>query len=176
MVTLHELSPRICIIGPSNSGKSTLANAIGQASGLVPIHLDQLHHYPHTDWLPRPAVEFIALHDKAIAESEWVMEGNYLRCLPQRLARATGIILLDTPTGTSLYRYLRRTWFERVRYGQLVGSRQRVTWAMIRHLVMTTRKNRRRYEALFPHWNLPKIRLATTQELASFYRREGLRR
>jgi adenylate kinase family enzyme len=133
MVTLNELGPRICIMGPSNSGKSTLANAIGQASSLVPIHLDQLYHYPQTDWQPRPEAEFIALHDKAIAGLKWVMDGNYSRCLPQRLARATGIILLDTPTSTSLYRYLRRTWFERVRYGQLIGSRQHVKWAMIRH-------------------------------------------
>jgi adenylate kinase family enzyme len=65
MVTLNELGPRICIMGPSNSGKSTLANAIGQASSLVPIHLDQLYHYPQTDWLPRPEAEFVALHDHA---------------------------------------------------------------------------------------------------------------
>lgn len=30
------------------------------------------------------------------------MDGNYSRCLPQRLARATGFILLDTSTATSL--------------------------------------------------------------------------
>ncbi len=104
------------------------------------------------------------------------MDGNYSRCLPQRLARATGIILLDTPTSTSLYRYLRRTWFERVRHGQLTGSRRQVNWTMLRHIAVTTRQSSQRYNELFKHWTLPKIRLATPQELARFYHQEGLTR
>src|SRR5690606_26129121 len=37
-------------------------------------------------------------------------KGNYSRLLPQRLEKATGFILLDIPTTTSLYRYFRRCW------------------------------------------------------------------
>lgn len=96
MTTLDELGPRICILGPSNSGKSTLAEAIAGKRDLPAIHLDQLFHTPHTDWIPRPAQEFVHLHDAAIAQEQWVMDGNYSRTLPQRLARATGLILLDT--------------------------------------------------------------------------------
>ncbi|WP_313442401.1 hypothetical protein [Brevundimonas sp.] len=44
MLTLAELGPRICIMGPSNSGKSTLAVAIGDAKGLEVVHLDRLRH------------------------------------------------------------------------------------------------------------------------------------
>lgn len=69
---LDELGSRICIMGPSNSGKSTLAEAIGRAKGLEVVHLDQLHHIPHTDWVPRPPDEFAALHDAAIARVGWV--------------------------------------------------------------------------------------------------------
>lgn len=173
-MTLDELGPRICILGPSNSGKSTLANAIGRAGGWVPIYLDQLHHYPHTDWQPRPDEEFVALHDEVILGPKWVMDGNYSRCLPQRLARATGVILLDVPTSTSLYRYLRRTWFERVRHGTLAGAPDTVKWEMIHHIAVTARASRRRYEDLFQHLRLPKVRLASPQEVARFYRAEGL--
>lgn len=49
-----DLGDRICILGPSNSGKSTLADAIARKRGLEPIHLDLLHHLPNTDWEPRP--------------------------------------------------------------------------------------------------------------------------
>lgn len=90
-MTLDDLGPRICIMGPSNSGKSSLAAAISRACGLPPIHLDQLQYQPHTDWQPRPNEEFIALHDAAILGERWVIDGNYSRCLPQRLGRATGI-------------------------------------------------------------------------------------
>lgn len=115
-------------MGPSSSGKSTLAEAIGRARDLPVIHLDQLHHEPHTDWQPRPEAEFIALHDKALKGESWVMEGNYSRCLPQRLARATGFILLDASTMVSLGRYLRRCWFQRQRAGGLEGGQDSVKW------------------------------------------------
>jgi adenylate kinase family enzyme len=161
-------------MGPSNSGKSTLADAIARSRGLQPIHLDQLHHQPNTDWQPRPDIEFIASHDKAIATQQWVMDGNYTRCLPQRLARATGVILLDVPTATSLLRYLRRSWFERNRRGGLEGNRDSVKWAMIHHIAVATRKNRKGYKQSFDRIDLPKIELATPQALGHFYRSEGL--
>lgn len=57
---LSDFGDRICILGPSNSGKSTLADAIARKRGLTPIHLDLLFHLPNTDWLQRPRDEFIA--------------------------------------------------------------------------------------------------------------------
>lgn len=175
-MTLDALGPRICIMGPSNSGKSSLAVAISRARGLPPVHLDRFYHLPDTDWRPRPAADFLALHDAAIAGERWVMDGNYTRCLPQRLARATGVILLDAPTAVSLFRYLRRSWFERDRPGGLDGARDSVKWDMIRHIAGVTRSNRGRYGTMFETIALPKVRLATAREIAAFYRREGLSR
>ncbi|MCJ2141368.1 AAA family ATPase [Methylobacterium sp. E-066] len=173
---LDELGPRICIIGPSNSGKSTLAVAIGRTRGLPPIHLDQLQHRPNTDWEPRSEDEFRALHDAAILEPRWVMDGNYTRYLPQRLERATGVILLDVPTMTSLVRYLRRCWFERDRPGALEGGRDSVKWNMIRHIVVATPANRKLLAAQFDRIGLPKLRLDTPGALTRFSLTAGLDR
>ena len=63
---LDDLGRRICIMGPLSSGKSTLAEAIGKAQSLGVVHLDQLHHLPHTDWVPRPSADFAAPYDRAI--------------------------------------------------------------------------------------------------------------
>ncbi|WP_294316156.1 AAA family ATPase [uncultured Sphingomonas sp.] len=175
-MTLNELGPRICIMGPSNSGKSTLAEAIAKARGLQVVHLDQLRHLPHSDWVPRPPAEFAALHDTAISGDRWVMDGNYSRLLRQRLRRATGLILLDVPTTTSLYRYVRRCWFERDRRGGLEGGRDSVKWDMIRHITIATRANRTRYRTLFDDITLPKIQIASPAALTAFYRANGLRR
>jgi adenylate kinase family enzyme len=68
---LSELGERICILGPSNSGKSTLADAIARRRGLKAIHLDRLHHIPNTNWKLRPSEEFLALHDEAVASDRW---------------------------------------------------------------------------------------------------------
>lgn len=84
-------------MGPSNSGKSTLAAAIGRARGLAPVYLDQC-------------------------------------------------------------------------------GQDSMKWDMIHHILVATRRNRRRYQALFERISLPKVRLASTRELVRFYRAEGLER
>ncbi|PZN97636.1 MAG: AAA family ATPase [Alphaproteobacteria bacterium] len=172
--TLAELGPRICIMGPSNSGKSTLARAIGRAHDMTVVHLDQLHHRPHTDWEPRPLPEFIALHDAAIAGERWVIDGKYRVCLPQRLQRATGLILLDVSTVTSLLRYFRRTWFEADRAGGLEGGGERIKWEMLHHIVVAGPASWRGYEAGLATTSLPVVRLRNPEALSGFYSNEGL--
>ncbi|EZP55311.1 ATPase AAA [Sphingomonas sp. RIT328] len=171
---LTALGQRICIIGPSNSGKSTLAQAIGRVRELPVVHLDRLYHLPGTDWQPRATADFVALHDAAIAGERWVIDGNYAICQPQRLARATGVILLDVPTLTSLRRYVLRCWSAGIHVGGLDGGRDSVKWAMLRHIAGPTRANRRRYAALAGTLAVPHIRLAGPRAIAAFYRRTGL--
>ena len=175
-MTLDELGPRLCIMGPSNSGKSTLADAIAHARRLPPVHLDQLRHLPGTDWKMRPDAEFAALHDRALAAERWVMEGNYFWLLPQRLARATGFILLDAPAPLSLFRYLRRCWFERDRIGGLQGGRDSAKWDMVGLILGATRADRRRCAELFATINRPKVYVSSPAALADFYRANGLDR
>lgn len=171
---LQELGERICILGPSNSGKSTLANAIAQKCGLKAIHLDLLHHVPNTDWKPRPRDEFVALHDEAIASDKWVMDGNYSLCMPQRFLRATGIILLDISTSVSLFRYMRRTLFDRDRVGALDGGRDSIKWNMIHHIAVVTPGNRRRYAEMYRQIQLPKVCLPSVRAINECYRQWDL--
>ncbi len=176
MTGLDALGPRICILGPSNSGKSTLAQAIGRQRGLPVVHLDQLFHQPNTDWQPRPRAEFVRLHDAAIAQDRWVMDGNYSLCMPQRLARATGLVVLEVSTPTGLLRYLRRTWWQQDRAGGLDGGRDSVKWGMLHHITVTTPKNRQKYAALFAQSPLPKLYLGSVRDLQRWYQQEGLQR
>ena len=173
---LSELGARICILGPSNSGKSTLAVAIARKHGMKAVHLDQLHHIPGTDWQPRPADEFRALHDDAIAGEQWVMEGNYSTYMPQRFLRATGVILLDVSTPVSLFRYMRRTLFEDGRAGALEGGHDNIKWSMIHYIAVTTPKNRRRYADIYRQISLPKIYLPSTDAIRKCYQAWNLER
>lgn len=74
-LTLEALGPRICIMGPSNSGKSTLAEAISRKTNLPVVHLDQLYHLPNSQWIPRAPEAFRHLHADAVSQKNWVMEG-----------------------------------------------------------------------------------------------------
>jgi adenylate kinase family enzyme len=176
LMQLSELGERICILGPSNSGKSTLAEAIARKRSLPAIHLDRLHHLPHTDWQPRPVDEFEALHDQAIAGERWVIDGNYTRCLPQRLHRASGLILLDISIPLSLLRYVRRTLSSRPRAGAIAGGRDSIKWAMLHHIAVVTPANRRRYLAIYRDSTLPKVRLPSARAIETCYRQWGLQR
>lgn len=175
-MNLSDLGDRICILGPSNSGKSTLADAIARRRGLEVIHLDRLYHLPNTDWEARPKDEFIALHDAAIAHERWVMDGNYSVCMPQRFRRATGLIVLDVSTVASLLRYFRRTLLEKERRGALAGGRDSVKWDMIYHIVVTTPKNRKRYRAMFEQIDLPKMQLSSLRAIKACFREWDLAR
>jgi adenylate kinase family enzyme len=173
---LADLGERICILGPSNSGKSTLAEAIARKRGLEVVHLDLLYHLPNTDWEVRPTDEFVALHDAAITGERWVIDGNYSKYMPQRFLRATGVILLDVSTPASLFRYYRRTIFERERVGALKGGRDSIKWGMIYHIAVVTPKNRKRYANMFHDIDLPKVRLTSIRAIKQYYQRWGLER
>jgi adenylate kinase family enzyme len=175
-VDLDDLGQRICILGPSNSGKSTLAAAIGRARALPVIHLDQYRHLPGTQWVERPDADFGRLHDEAVDTDQWVIDGNYSRWLPGRLRRATGLVLLDASTSASIVRYLRRTLFEPDRAGSLEDTRDRVRIEMIRFMVGPARKNRLRYRLAFDQFERPKVLIRDRAALRDLYRRNGLLR
>jgi adenylate kinase family enzyme len=173
-VSLDDLGVRICIMGPSSSGKSTLAHAIGDAKDLPVVHLDQLRHVPGSRWQLRADDDFAALHDEAVRGEGWVIEGSYSSLLPPRLARATGFILFDSAAALGVVRYLRRTWSHRVRIGGLDGTEDRFSWEMIRYILGTGRANQRGYRALYSELAVPKVMLSNRAELGRFYRDEVL--
>jgi adenylate kinase family enzyme len=176
MLELSKLGSRICIMGPSNSGKSTLAAAIARKIQVQPIHLDVLHHLPGTDWVPRPYADFQRLHDTAILSDRWVMDGNYSKLLPQRLSRATGFILLDISTPLSLFRYIRRSLARRGRTGGLEGGKDSLKWEMFKHIAITVPKNRRRYAELLQTIELPEVHVASPEQIDACYSEWGLKR
>lgn len=169
---IATLGRRIMIVGPTNAGKSTLAVAIGQKLGIPVRHVDLLRHAPHTDWVQRPDDEFHALHAAAIAEPEWVMDGNYTGIMPARLRRATGIISLDDALWRRYWRYFRRT-LHRKRAGALEGNRDSIKWAMI-HWLWHTRRAGAKLQAMAEGTGLPLAVCRNERDLQAVYRAWGL--
>lgn len=173
---LTALGNRIVIFGPSNSGKSTLAEALARKLAIPAVHLDQLHHNPNTDWVPRPKDEFHELQRAAIEGPAWVMDGNYSALTSERLARATGAIVLDENHWLRLMRYFRRTLFERHRPGALEGQRDSIKWSMIHWVAFGSRHNGARYRALVAQAQLPSVSRRSMVELKTLYRTWDLHR
>ncbi len=171
MLPLHSLGERIVVLGPSNAGKSTLAVALSRKLGFPTVHLDQLYHLPYTDWQQRPEAEFAALHDAAILGERWVMEGNYTRLMPQRLARATGAILITSNHWLRFTRYLKRTLLNSAnRAGHLEGAKDSIKWEMVQWILVKTRDSGAKYAKILQASELPMVECRTAEALNDLYR------
>jgi len=168
-LSLDDLGPRICIMGPSNSGKSTLAKAIASKRSLPLIHLDQLHHLPDTKWIPRAPENFYRLHEEAIRGQQWVIEGNYTKCIYPRLKYATGLILLNVPVAIALQRYIRRCYSSTPRIGGLTIQKENVTWEMLKYIVHIAPKNHVVHREIFEQATISKVLLASPRDINAFY-------
>lgn len=173
---LETLGRRIMVCGPSNAGKSTLAVALGKELGLQVFHVDLFRHLPATDWVPRPDAEFEALHDAAIAEDAWIMDGNYTHLMPRRIARATGIVLIGDGRLANLRRYFWRTLVQHNRAGSLAGDKDSLKWAMIHWILGPSPRNLARYRRELPATGLPFVETRSMRELNRLYDAWGLPR
>lgn len=172
---LAALGRRIMILGLTNSGKSTLAMALSDRLGIPAIHLDQFQHRPNTNWEQRPEAEFVALHDAAIEAPDWIIDGAYSRVMPQRLARATGIIVVTDSLATRYRRYFARTLFQKVRAGALEGGQDRLNWKMLAWL-WKTRHSIGKYRQVALASGLPHVFAGNKRELDALYAAWGLTR
>ena len=174
VLPLAALGQRIVIFGPSNAGKSTLAEALSRKLAIPAVHLDQLHHTPNTDWVPRPQAEFHALQRDAMAGDAWVMDGNYSALVDERLARASGAIVLDDNHWLRLGRYFHRTLFQRYRPGALAGRKDSIKWEMIHWVAIASRRNGARYRQMVEETGLPHVFCGSLREVKALYRDWGL--
>ena len=117
---------RIMIIGCGGSGKSTLARQLGEKLRLPVVHLDQLFWRP--GWVSISKDEFDRLHEAALAEEKWIMDGNFDRTIPKRLQRCDTVIYLDFSRFACLMGVLKRvlTTYGKVRPDMGEGCPERI--------------------------------------------------
>jgi adenylate kinase family enzyme len=167
VMPLEALGRRIMVNGPSNAGKSTLADAIAGKLGIPVVHLDRFSHQPDGVWVPRPVEEFHALHAEAIAQDSWVMDGNYTDIMPARYARATGVIVIDDHYLKRYLRYFNRTLFQRRRIGGLESDRDSLSWMMINWIWRT--RNAEKYRVAGRNSGLPLVICQSLAEVNALY-------
>lgn len=122
---------KVLVIGSGGAGKTTFARALAERSGLPLIHLDSFYWGP--GWNPTPNEEWDRTIAQLIARDTWVMDGNYGRTLPVRLAACDTVIFLDLPRHVCLWRIVRRRmrYFGKVRPDLPEGCPERLTWEFV---------------------------------------------
>jgi adenylate kinase family enzyme len=176
LINIDALGARVCIIGPSNSGKSTLANLIGMKRGIKAVHLDQLAHESDTDWQRRNDTEFVADHDAEIHGDAWVIEGNYSICMPQRFGRATSIIWLDPSLIGCTFRYVMRSIRNDAnRVGKLRGSKKEFSLALLKYTWLNYPKNKIKYSRILEPFEERLVKIDSMNDLNQYIMHWGLR-
>ena len=97
---------RVMIIGCGGAGKSTLARKLGEITGLPVVHLDKLFWMP--GWVHVSPEEFDVLHRETLAKDRWIVDGNFDRTIPERLACCDTVIYLDFSRMACLLGVLKR--------------------------------------------------------------------
>lgn len=93
------------------------------------------------------------------------MEGNYIKCIEERFARATGLILLDVKVTVALLRYIRRCYSSTPRIGGLGMGREPMSLEMLKYILRTAPQNRKHHKKLYDQVRLPKLLLPSPRDV-----------
>lgn len=91
---------RVLVIGCPGSGKSTFSRALAAKTGLPLCHLDRL--FWNADKTTVPPEVFDARLDDVLQMPRGIIDGNYSRTLPRRLAWCDTVFFLDFPAAVCL--------------------------------------------------------------------------
>ena len=98
---------RIMIIGSPGSGKTTLAKELAKKTKLPLVHLDHLYWLP--GFVKRADDDFLELVMQACKQDAWIMDGNSISHLAERIPFADTIIFLDISRKTCMWRIIKRS-------------------------------------------------------------------
>lgn len=165
---------RVLIIGPCGSGKSTLARDLAPRLGLPLVHMDQLGW--QAGWVETGKAELAARLADAVAQDEWLIEGNYGSVLAPRLERADTVIYLDFPVRLCLWRLAKRivTHRGRARPDMPEGCPERFDAAFFWYVMNWNSGPRVRTEAKLKGYAGTVIRLTGPAMLADWRRANNL--
>lgn len=172
---------RVVVFGTTGSGKSRLAERLGERTGLRVIELDALNWGP--DWQPAP-VELLRhrvereTRDDGREGDGWIVVGNYGSVRDLTWRPADTLVWLDLPFGLVIWRLFWRTLRRSVTKENLWGTGNTESlWrsfftrqSILLYAMKTHRANRRRFaiECEFLGKEKTVVRLRSSREVEVF--------
>ena len=101
-----EQGESYAITGASGSGKSTFAVKLHKATGIPPYHLDK--YFYSENWVERNYQEFLTIQQEFVDQEQWIIDGNSIKSLDIRWARATIVLYFNYPLLLCYWRVFKR--------------------------------------------------------------------
>lgn len=135
---------RIIIIGCGGAGKSTLARQLGEKLDIPVVHLDRL--FWKQGWVEETQEEFDRKLAVELEKPRWIMDGNFNRTMPQRVAKCDTIIYLDFSRFACLCGVVKRvlTTYGKVRPDMGEGCPERIDFEFLKWVWNYNRDKRER--------------------------------
>lgn len=165
-----SLLQRICVIGTSGAGKTTLARQISRSLMIPHVELDSL--YWEANWVEAPLDIFRRRVEESLVGNSWIVDGNYSKVRDIVWGNADTLIWLDYSFPVVMSRLIWRTFY-RVVMQQEVCNGNHETWkkalskdSVILWAFQTYERRRKEYPILFKkpeysHLNI--VRLSSPQ-------------
>ena len=160
---------RVMIIGCGGAGKSTLARQLGEKLNLPVVHLDRLYWKP--GWVQESREEFDRKLAQELGKATWILDGNFNRTMPQRMAKCDTVIYLDFPRLTCLLGVMKRilTTYGKVRPDMGDGCPERFDLEFLQWVWNYNKNNREKiYQLLDEATHAQEIILKTRYAVKQF--------
>lgn len=133
---------RICIIGGSGTGKTTLSNNLGKELNLPVYHIDGINYLEN--WKQRDKKERDKIILEISNEPKWIMDGTYRSTLEQRLEKSDFVIFLDFSSLAQIISVMKRYFKNRGKEKEDIPKcKEKMGWEFFWFVIMW-RKNKRK--------------------------------
>lgn len=160
---------RIMIFGLPGSGKSTWSIRLSDLLEIPVYHLDK--YFFVENWNKRNYDEFLRDQQELVSKEAWIIDGNCMRSLELRFARADTALYFRFSRLVCLWRIFKRLFHRDDRIADRAeGCSERVSWELVWYLLNYHRKYQRAIDELrqkYPHMQLHVFR--NEKEVKKFY-------
>lgn len=124
---------RIIIFGRPGSGKSTLAHLLSTQLHIPLHHLDRWFFIKN--WIERDHQDFLRIVQKFVDQEKWIIDGNSLKSLEMRYAKANVAIYMCYPRITCLFRIFKRYLLQKNNFDDRAPNcPEKIDWKFIKYI------------------------------------------
>jgi len=152
------------VIGTNGAGKTTFSRRLSEITGLPLVHIDRL--YWRGNWETTPREEYHASLSAEANKENWIIDGNGLSIIEDRLCRADTVFWLELPPLKCVINVVKREMKYRgtARPDMPEGCIERLDLKFLRDVWRFNKKNRKRILDLLGKYDVKVVHITSHRQ------------